>query len=188
MAVDLQNLINDVMVQAGYPNHWIFGIVTDESKIPSPAFSIGLGTFGLIGASSNLISIMTHEELKFVVAHEVGHILHSHVLFNLAPSILKEIIGDRDFEDVKKFFALFEIFLMLTGKEGFVRKITKDKELDADRFAILLMRDKESAKSALLKLVNNDMDQVSHMCKIGDVQLPALTIRERIESIDRIFI
>jgi hypothetical protein len=63
--------------------------------------------------------------------------------------------------------------------------ISKAQEIGADVQAICLTRNLPAAISTLAKLVNSDLEQPSHSWEYLGINLPIMTMRERINEIQR---
>ena len=179
---------------AGLPKGIIFGDQQFES-IRSPAFSIGVnlppidfmpinGIYGLIGVWDGFYDIATEKEIEFCIAHEFSHLSENHSIISIPVEIIKKIIPDeyRWMIDIVRYSVVAPMGLDIEAE------IVKQKELDADKKAVeLIGGDKKTAISALLKLVDYNIDATSHhiVLKVGRTsqEITALTIRERIEHI-----
>ncbi|NIA11920.1 MAG: M48 family metalloprotease [Nitrospiraceae bacterium] len=211
----LQETINRFTNEMGYAYPPV-GILFEEQqleRIESPAFSIGVnvpridlpymtisGIYGPIGVWNGLYDIATEKEIEFYIAHEFSHLSENHFLTSFPIELIKRIIPDKEREMidtvrylVDSYFRLYNLFY--TGERrglDIEAEIVKQKELEADKKAVeLIGGDGETAISALSKLVSYNIDATSHyiVLEIGKTsqKIPALTIRDRIEQIERLY-
>ena len=66
-----------------------------------------------------------------------------------------------------------------------ISALTKEHELDADIQTVLFTRNKTAAINCLTKLVNGNLESISHEWEALGVKMPVMTMRERIEEIER---
>jgi len=143
---------------------------------------------GQILVSDSLIRKLSENELKFVLAHEVVHIDQSHLPVKILLELPKKIIDElgKISPLAFHFSILWDIIKLVFRFFGGLppeAAITKQQELQADIWAIYLTRDKTAAINCLKKLVNNDLDEPSHLWEVFNVKLPIMTMRERIDLI-----
>jgi Zn-dependent protease with chaperone function len=115
--------------------------VTQE---PTPnAMAIGVD-HPFIVINTGLIDLLDDEEMRYVVAHEVGHILSGHAVYRTLALILASL-GSR-----LAWLPLGNIGIaaILMGLQEWQRK----SELSADRAGLLASQDPEAVKRALMKM------------------------------------
>jgi Zn-dependent protease with chaperone function len=111
---------------------------------PTPnAMAIGVD-HPFIVINTGLIELLDDEELRYVVAHEVGHILSGHAVYRTLALILASL-GSR-----LAWLPLGNIGIaaILMGLQEWQRK----SELSADRAGLLGSQDPEAVKRALMKM------------------------------------
>jgi len=155
----------------------------------SPAFALGGSFFpgwccGYIFVEDKFLQNFTQEEVKWILLHELGHIVADHSITSFIFQ-LPEILSEMDqsllwMKIIKDFGKLSQIL-----KEGISteEKTLKEQEFEADKFATLLTS-KEVALSVLSKL-QKKYGNVSHASEIFGFEFPYLFISERIERIKR---
>lgn len=191
----LQVLIGNCLNKAGYQQYAISGLMFKEEKTDSPAFSLGFQLLnypiGAIFVGENLSSILTDDELEFVVLHELGHIVKNHSLGSsfiwLGKSIVIEFLAD-GFEVSKKraqeYLDVIKAFYMLfSGKKTIEEEAKAQMELEADKYAVITQGKKEPAISTLLKLTNGNIRAPTHVTVDGSFPFPIIKCEERIEAI-----
>ncbi|ROO89446.1 Zn-dependent protease with chaperone function [Actinocorallia herbida] len=113
-----------------------------QSPMPN-AMAVGTDN-PFIVVNTALLDLMDEEELRFVVAHEAGHILSGHAVYRQMALILTGL-GSR-----LSWLPLGNVAIgaILIGLQEWQRK----SELSADRAGLLAGQDVEAAKRALMKL------------------------------------
>jgi len=141
-----------------------------------PSFAIGKITLG-----ESLCRLLNPAELDFVLAHETVHIVGNHVVPSGGLRVLKQIVK-RTNPPLANLLDGAEIFLSLMGI-SVEASLVKEQEIEADVSAICLTGDRASAFSCLSKLVNGDMTRPSHVWEALGVELPVMTMGERIKLV-----
>lgn len=108
------------------------------------AFTTGSGHPILVFHNS-ILQRLTHEELMFIIGHELGHIKSEHVQYHMIGSYIK-ILGDQFLESTI-IGSIISSGLELAFYEWFRRS-----ELTADHAGLLVCQDLKSAISALAKI------------------------------------
>jgi Zn-dependent protease with chaperone function len=94
--------------------------------------------------NTGLVDLLDDEELRFVVAHEVGHILSGHAVYRTMAMILTSLGARLAWLP----FGNIAISAILMGLNEWQRK----SELSADRAGMLAGQDVDAAKRALMKM------------------------------------
>ena len=193
----LRYLKDEIFTAFGYPINFVIIDVKSNPKYPASTKGVTLRfPIGRIEISNELIENLTIDELKFVIAHEATHIIENHLIFNaekiyyFIKTILDEISKNYPVAlffklllDVKEIRDVFRHNLL--GELPLRAEITKEQEIQADIAAIKVTGNKEAAISCLKKLVGGDLNAPSHFWEGLDVKVPVMTMRERIEEINR---
>jgi Zn-dependent protease with chaperone function len=162
-----------------------------------PAFSRGIYIvnvpLGAVYVSDQLYNQLDSEELRYIVLHEICHILNNNsaanFLFALGKSGVNLLISKwtkLPLEEVEDILGGVKTVIKEFGLLGLEEKIRKNQELNADKYAVTWMGKKEPAISALTKLVQGKVESLSHITKYGRFEFPVLTIKERIEAINQL--
>lgn len=192
--MELQNIVNNFLVKLGINTPVVTVKITKNPKIIAAAKMGGrLGNIavGEIIVNRNWIDKFLSPELEHILAHELIHINENHLLteatFKLVGTMIDNLIKDNLVGlVVKNFIQLIDLRnYKQYGKLSFKASITKEQEIDAEIKAILLTRNKTSAISCLKKMVNYDLNQPSHVWETLGIELPVMTIRERIDEINK---
>jgi Zn-dependent protease with chaperone function len=101
--------------------------------------------------TTDLVDGLSDAELTVVIAHELGHIKCSHVLYKSMVSILTDV-GTSSVATSKKPAVLLGLRLVLPYIERGLTQWNQRSELSADRAAMLVVQDEETCLRMMLKL------------------------------------
>ena len=125
----------------------------------------------------------TEKEIQFILAHEIAHIYKNHSLNTLMWNIIERILKNLDYnapiivETFKGFLALLSPNNLPPNAEDL-----KNNEYEADLIALnYITGDLRSAISCLQKLCNGDLNSPSYNWELFNLDLPAMTLKQRIE-------
>lgn len=134
--------------------------------------------------TSYVNSILSTEEQKFLLAHEVAHIYLNHVPNKLPLKAFNELL--KQLAPLMSIaLDILKLLLHIRGIPPPIAALTKEQELNADIQAVLLTGNVTAATSCLTKLVQGNLESQSHTWEALGVEIPAFTMRERIEEIKR---
>jgi hypothetical protein len=123
------------------------------------------------------------EWIRFTIAHELGHIYLNHFLINVIVIELWKLIPT----ELRDLWIIIKEFIYHLNwpfhKRFLEEEIIAQKELEADKWAVMVLGEKSSALS-FLNWVKKQGITISHFSLFG--KLPALTIDERIKNIERL--
>lgn len=190
----LQNRVNQFFAQLNCPLPLVVVEIFMEDNVLATAQGVTLGSIALgkINISRKLLNLLTAAEVNFVIAHEVTHIHLNHLVgtgsFQVARTLVEEAArSDPKWKVLLKGWDILKVFIYGGGNLPPSAALTKEQELEADAWAVLLTRDKAAAHSALCKLVGNNLGAPSHTWEVFDTALPVMTIRERLSALDKRF-
>lgn len=103
------------------------------------AYTFGTDEEAFIVVHSSLIDHYDHDELKFVIGHETGHIQNKHVVYNTVLLLLKNT-------------AVAMLRFILPPVEVALNAWYRRAEITCDRAGLLCIGDLETGSRALLKL------------------------------------
>jgi len=136
--------INDLVRDASYildlpevPELYVI-----QDPVPN-AMAIGVD-HPFIVINTGLIDLLDDEELRYVVAHEVGHILSGHAVYRTMMLILTQLGARLAWLPLGN----IGIAAIIMGLQEWQRK----SELSADRAGLLASQDPEAVKRALMKM------------------------------------
>jgi Zn-dependent protease with chaperone function len=197
----LQAIIGDCVGRSGFQRNWVTGRKFSHQNGVSPAFGFGMRfpsflgypefPVGAIFVSDSYCSYFPEKELEFIVLHELGHIVNNHSINNLIVYGVKEIFvswlsqeTETPKDVIRNGIGLLKcIIYALSGQGTIEEQITRQMELDADRYGVLYQREKEPAISVLTKITGGNIDVPTHLTTDGVFVTPAITARERIDAI-----
>lgn len=190
----LQDRVNQFLAQLNCPLPLVTVEILMEDNVLATAQGLTLGSiaFGKIKISQKLLNLLTDAEVYFVLAHEVTHIHLNHLVgtgsFQLARTLVEDAArSDPRWKGLLTGWDILKVFIYGGGNLPPSAALTKEQELEADAWAVLLTRDKAAAHSALGKLVGNNLSAPSHTWEVFDTALPVMTIRERLSALDKRF-
>jgi len=101
----------------------------------------------IICMGSGCLSLLSHDELLFILGHEVGHIKSRHFQYHTKASSLLNIAGG-----IAAFFTLGISDIPKAGLEVVMMSWYRDSELTADRAGLLACQNPDAAFTTLTKL------------------------------------
>ena len=170
-------------------NHNVIVINTKTSLIAS-AFGINSTIWPINTKGIILINLddlyqrqFTEKEIQFILAHETAHIYKNHSLNTLMWNIIERLLKNLDYnsplivETFKRFLELLSPNNLPPNAEDL-----KNNEYEADMIALnYVTGDLRNAISCLQKLSNGDLNSPSHTWELFNLNLPAMTLRQRID-------
>jgi STE24 endopeptidase len=89
----LRNRIESLLARAGFRSSGLFTMDASRRTAHGNAFFIGFGRTKRIVLFDTLLARSTPEEVEAVIAHELGHFRHKHVLFGLLRGAVTTLAG-----------------------------------------------------------------------------------------------
>ena len=89
----LRQRIEGLLARSGFRSSGLFTMDASKRTAHGNAYFIGFGRAKRIVLFDTLIARTTPDEIEAVVAHELGHFLHRHVLFGLMRAALMSLAG-----------------------------------------------------------------------------------------------
>lgn len=188
----LQYRVNQFLAQLNCK--WLLVVVEIDNNVFATAQGVNLGSIALgkIKLSQKLLNLLTAAEVDFVLAHEVAHIHLNHLVGTGSFQVARALVEDaaKSNTQLKALLTIWDILKVISYGGGNLppsAALTKEQELDADAWAVWLIRNKEAAHNALCKLVGHNLDVPSHTWEVFDKPLPVMTVRERLAALDKRF-
>lgn len=129
--------------------------------------------FVVIG--SGLVEVMDESELRFVIGHELGHILSGHALYHTMGELLANTVG------------LANVPIVSAVSEGIragIREWHRKSELSCDRAGLLVAQDSGAAIGTLMKLASGaripGMNTEEFLQQAAEFELDMTGIKNRI--------
>lgn len=166
--------------------------VTDDFDAHAIGGCNGGSALGEIVMGTELMEMLTTDEIDFVLAHEVIHITENHLGERLPFTAIR---GLYEFlaldEPIVKLglvgFDFWKVYQQATGTMPPAEALTKEQELQADAGAVRLTGKKGPAVSALTKLVGGDLTAHSHTWEALAVEMPIMSMGERLRELHHTF-
>ena len=165
-------------------------VIDTKTSLIAGAFGINstiwpINTKGIVLINFDYLSQQqfTEKEVQFILAHEIAHIYKNHSINTLMWNIIEQILKNLDYnapiivETFKGFLALLSPNNLPPNAEDL-----KNNEYEADLIALnYIIGDLRNAISCLQKLSNGDLNSPSHTWELLNLNLPAMTLKQRIE-------
>lgn len=186
----LEKYLDKVFRLLGVDTNYVdINIIDDDACFAGArGLTIFNDSYGKIYLTRGIIEKLDLDELKFVIIHESVHISKNHLPIRLASESLKEIIKLYGFRNPILSIAsiIADSINILRYKSGELpaeAEITKEQELQADMWGVIILGDKSIAISCLKKLADYDLNKPSHLWEVLGVKMPIMTVKERIDEI-----
>jgi len=200
---EINTIIDSILIDKGISSLFIAGMKYTKMKEEPPAFSLGFSLcldklelpIGFIFISEQLSHLLNQEELEFVIAHELGHIMLNHSVVLALTTFGKEAILELLISELKltrekaqNIIGVLKLLIANFSKKyrTIEEEITAQTELEADKYSASLIKKKEPAISCLKKFYIENPSGLSHANRDGKFLFPALTLEERIKAIERL--
>jgi len=171
---ELKTRINNLAKGAGIKVENVFSFNMSKNTKKANAAFTGLGKTKRIILGDTLLNDYTKDEIETVIAHELGHYKHKHIVKNLIfgtvssfltffiISILyKNSLSWFDFENITQIAAipLLSLWAMIIGliQSPIGNILSRKYEYEADRYAIESTGKPESFKNTLNKLTDQNL-------------------------------
>ena len=125
----------------------------------------------------------TESEIRFILVHECVHIYNNHIIATLFWHLLEQILKGENNERYL-LIEFIKLGLAFTSKNKLPpnAETLRNQEFEADKIAVIsVTHDLDSAISCLTKLVDGNLDSLSHGWELFGKVVPAMTMRERID-------
>lgn len=139
---------------------------------------------GLIQVNDKILSKFPDNEIRFILAHECAHIFNNHTIATGFWHLLEKAVKGDNNENYQA-VEFIKLILALGSKSNLPpnAETLRTQEYEADRIAVNITGDLNSAISCLTKLAGNDMNAPSHTWELFGSAVPAMTMGERINSL-----
>jgi Zn-dependent protease with chaperone function len=137
------------------------------------AITVGMDRpFIVLGAE--LVELMDEDELRFVIGHELGHVLSGHAIYHTMGQIIAAV----------GLSAIPGVSMAADGIEAGIREWFRKSELSCDRAGLLVAQDTTAAIGALMKLAAgarvDDMNVEEFLQQAAEFELDTTGVRNRI--------
>ncbi len=165
-------------------------VIDTKNSLIAGAFGINstiwpINTKGIVLINFDYLSQQqfTEKEVQFILAHEIAHIYKNHSINTLMWNIIEQILKNLDY-NAPIIVDTFKGFLELLSPNNLPPNAEdlKNNEYEADLIALnYITGDLRNAISCLQKLSNGDLNSPSHTWELYNLNLPAMTLKQRIE-------
>jgi Zn-dependent protease with chaperone function len=185
-----QDTVNWILTNRLLINDHNVIVIDTKTSLIACAFGINstiwpINTKGIVLINFDYLSQQqfTEKEVQFILAHEIAHIYKNHSINTLMWNIIERILKNLDYnapiivDTFKGLLALLSSSNLPPNAEDL-----KNNEYEADLIALnYITGDLRSAISCLQKLSNSDPNSPSHTWELFNLNLPAMTLKQRIE-------
>ncbi len=186
----LINYLDDVFKRLGASDVNLQLAILDSDAPYASASGINISgkIYGRITLTSGLFKLLDWREIKYVLGHEAVHIYMNHLPVKLLSKSIKNAlvvlsIGNPAIAMGLLTSEMLNLAMYKLGGLPSEAKITKEQELQADLWSIILMGDPEPAVNALIKLSGGDLSKPSHLWEALGIPLPVMSVEERLSEI-----
>lgn len=167
----LSSEIEKLLSSAGFKSSGVYEMDASKRSGHSNAYFTGIGKSKKIVLFDTLMQKLDNNEILAVLSHEIGHFKKKHIIFNLIFSSITLFVvlfvahfflnnsyfyNAFGLSENVKFIGLFLFFIFISPLSFIFNPVTQlisqKHEKEADNFAYKLTTDKDSLKSALIKL------------------------------------
>ena len=185
-----QDYVNWVLTNRLLINDHDVIVIDTKSSLIAGAFGINstlwpVNTKGIILINVDYLNQQQfkEKEIQFILAHEIAHIYKNHSVNTLMWNIIERILKNIDYNS-PIIVEIFKGFLALLSPNNLPPNAEdlKNNEYEADLIALnYITGDLRNAISSLQKLSNGDLNSSSHIWELFNLNLPAMTLKQRIE-------
>lgn len=199
----LRHKIEELARTVQFKMSGIFTIDGSKRSSHSNAFFAGMGNMRRIVLFDTLIEKQSEDEIVAIIAHEMGHCEKKHIqkslivsailMFGLFYALALCLKWPLFFEALGAYapnnhvgIVLFSIFssVFLFPISPIFTKISRINEFEADHFSVVVNKDKESLKSALVKLTKENLGNLTPHPWYSAYHYSHPTTIERVQAID----
>ena len=185
-----QDYVNWVLTNRLLINDHNVIVIDTKSSLIAGAFGINSTIWTVNTKGIILINLyyldqqqFKEKEIQFILAHEIVHIYKNHSVNTLMWNIIERILKNIDYNS-PIIVEIFKGFLALLSSNNIPPNAEdlKNNEYEADLIALnYITGDLRNAISSLQKLSNGDLNSPSHIWELFNLNLPAMTLKQRIE-------
>ncbi|KAA0547607.1 M48 family metallopeptidase [Bacillus sp. BGMRC 2118] len=179
---ELEEKILSIAEKAGIPAEHVYEVNMSEKTNAMNAYVTGIGDNSRIVLWDTTLNKLEHDEVLFIMAHEMGHYVKKHVLFGVISSTLVSLIGFYlihklmsiiigrfghrfNIQDMKE-VATIPLFFLLLSVLSFLfapvsNSVSRAHELQSDTYAVELTENPEAAVGSFQKLTQSNLSEVN---------------------------
>ena len=185
-----QDFVNWILTNRLLINNHNVIVINTKTSLIAAAFGINstiwpINTKGIILINLDYLyqQQFTEKETQFILAHEIAHIYKNHSVNTLMWNIIERILKNLDYNS-PLIVEIFKGLLALLSPNNLPPNAEdlKNNEYEADLIALNYKTgDLRNAISCLQKLCNGDQNSPSHTWELFNLDLPAMTLKHRID-------
>lgn len=201
---ELETKILSLAEQADIPSDHVFEVNMSEKTNALNAYVTGIGDNSRIVLWDTTLKRLTHDEILFIMAHEMGHYLLKDIYINIAVYLIMTLIGlwliakimpwmIRRYGPILKIkemgnlnslplFLLISSFLLFFSSP-LSNAISRYQEIRADEFAIELVENPEAAVSSFQQLTKAGLSEVNPPALVKWFRYTHPPMLERIDKV-----
>lgn len=201
---ELETKILSLAEQADIPSDHVFEVNMSEKTNALNAYVTGIGDNSRIVLWDTTLKRLTHDEILFIMAHEMGHYLLKDIYINIAVYLIMTLIGlwliakimpwtIHRYGPILKIKEMgnlnsLPLFLLISSLLLFFSSplsnaISRYQEIRADEFAIELVENPEAAVSSFQQLTKAGLSEVNPPALVKWFRYTHPPMLERIDKV-----
>lgn len=202
---ELETEILELADEADIPANHVYEVNMAEKTNSLNAYVTGIGANSRIVLWDTTLNRLGEDEILFIMAHEMAHYVEKHIYFGIAGYLAMIFVGlwltqklmngiIRRWGRILKIPSVSSIsslplFLLITSVLLFLSSplsnyVSRYEELRADRYAIEMTKDQDSAISAFQELTRSGLSQVNPPLLVKWLRYTHPTMLERISTVE----
>jgi STE24 endopeptidase len=202
---ELEEKILTLADEAGIPAEHVYEVNMSEKTSAMNAYVNGIGDNSRIVLWDTTLNKLQDDEVLFIMAHEMGHYVKKHVFLGIISYMVVTLVGlyliyklmniiisrwgHRFSINGVQEIASIPLFFLLLSLLSFIftpvsNTVSRAHELEADRYAIELTGDQDSAVGSFQELSRANLSQVNPPLLIKIFRYTHPTMLERIHYLD----
>ncbi len=167
--------VNELTTKAGIETNEVMVMKASLKTVRANAYFTGVGKSKRVVLYDTLIATHSPEQIKLVLAHELGHWKHGHIVKSIAISAVGILIMSMLFsqisslierricaERLKQVFLQFVLFVVVSSYliTPVASYLSRRNEIEADSFSLQITNDPDSFISAMIELAKSNLSDV----------------------------
>ncbi|WP_338472100.1 M48 family metallopeptidase [Niallia sp. XMNu-256] len=202
---ELETKILELASQADIPADHVYEVNMADKTNALNAYVTGIGSNARIVLWDTTLNQLSHEQILFIMAHEMAHYVEKHIYIGIGISLILSIVGlyliyrmmnwaVRRYGEALKISSVSDLrslplFLMIMSMLFFVASpientISRYQEIRADRYAIELTKDTEAGITTFQELARAGLSQVNPPFLVKVFRYGHPTMLERISTLE----
>ncbi|MCO0598230.1 M48 family metallopeptidase [Peribacillus butanolivorans] len=202
---ELETEILALAAQAEIPAEHVYEVNMAEKTNALNAYVTGIGSNSRIVLWDTILNKLEEDEILFIMAHEMAHYVEKHIYIGIAGYLGMTLVGLWLTSKIMNYFirrwghmlkihsidsiSSLPLFLLITGVLLFASSplsnyVSRYQETRADRYAIEMTGDKESAITTFQELTRAGLSQVNPPLLVKWLRYSHPTMLERISTVE----